>query len=152
MIDIGNPCHYQFYMKTSLACQPQTGLGGGMIFFIIILCFSAVYTLGGMAYSQIRQGQPKHPHHQFWCQTLPSIVLGSIDSWSASRSSTSGGEGTYQSSFQASPGKSAARDWEVGEDAVNVPLTSSPGYGSISPPSMMVSTSAESPPPISTDL
>uniref|UniRef100_A0A8C4WY82 Mannose-6-phosphate receptor, cation dependent n=1 Tax=Eptatretus burgeri TaxID=7764 RepID=A0A8C4WY82_EPTBU len=76
-------CFYLFELSSSVACNAvgKTGLSGGAIFLILLLCFVAAYLLGGFVYQRFvvgAKGLEQIPNFLFW-QNLGNILADGCD-------------------------------------------------------------------------
>uniref|UniRef100_UPI00358E35BB cation-dependent mannose-6-phosphate receptor-like n=2 Tax=Myxine glutinosa TaxID=7769 RepID=UPI00358E35BB len=76
-------CFYLFELSSSVACNDvgKTGLSGGAIFLIVLLCLVAAYLLGGFVYQRFvvgAKGLEQIPNFLFW-QNLGNILADGCD-------------------------------------------------------------------------
>lgn len=117
-----NDCRYMLEFKTAHACANYTGnsgLSGGWIFIIILVCCAFVYIVGGMGYGYFTTRKLEFPNMAFWTwfadlvregflfvghgfkSTSGSMAgAGAYDEFGASNAATSGGA---TASYTAAP-------------------------------------------------
>jgi len=94
-----NNCEYSVDVHTDLVCSGSTGAGassglsGGSIFLISLVCLLFVYILVGVGINYHKEKSFKTPHRGFWCSKLPYWTkVGCLTSWIWTLSCT---RGTY---------------------------------------------------------